>query len=359
MVPLDRIDIRRSRCLAFSVADAEFLDGARAVVRQQVGGHLAGGPEPRLVRVGRISVLRPSSTAAEITAAARGVTPSIRARYPVATGQGSGQMMNRIVPRILPPVPPTGPGLRRSSGSGDSSGWVRDAGGGLAHKGLVDWVSTVGGIRVFTDPVPGGRIRATPESRGHTLCWYNRGHRAMDDPAYKHLFGRPRMVRDLLHGFAAREWSGALDFASLTPLPASYVSDDLRQRHGDLVWRVRFHDERWLYLVLLLEFQSGVDRAMAVRILTYTALLYQKLIAEGVLRERDALPPVLPIVVYNGRRRWNAAADVSELIASGGAALARYQPSQRYFLLDEGGVGDTELPLGQPRVGADRAGDES
>ena len=154
------------------------------------------------------------------------------------------------------------------------------------------------------------------------------------------------MVEDLLHGFAARDWSRSLDFASLAPLPASYVSHDLRQRHGDLVWRVRFHDERWLYLVLHLEFQSTVDRAMAVRMLAYTTLLYQKLIGEGVLREHDALPPVLPIVIYNGRRRWNAAADVSELIASGGAALARYQPSQRYFLLDEGRVGDADLPGG-------------
>ena len=154
------------------------------------------------------------------------------------------------------------------------------------------------------------------------------------------------MVEDLLHGFAARDWSGALDFASLAPLPASYVSHDLRQRHGDLVWRVRFHDERWLYLVLHLEFQSTVDRAMAVRMLAYTTLLYQKLIGEGVLREHDALPPVLPIVIYNGRRRWNAAADVSELIASGDAELARYQPSQRYFLLDEDRVGDADLPGG-------------
>ena len=168
----------------------------------------------------------------------------------------------------------------------------------------------------------------------------------MDDPAYKQMFSRPRMVRDLLHGFAARGWSGALDFASLTPVPASFVSDDLQQRHGDLVWRVRFRDDRWLYLVLLLEFQSGVDRAMAVRMLAYTALLYQKLIGEGVLREHDALPPVLPIVIYNGRRRWSAAADVSELIASGGAALARYQPSQRYFLLDESRAGDGSLPRG-------------
>ena len=131
----------------------------------------------------------------------------------------------------------------------------------------------------------------------------------MDDAAYKRLFARPRMGRDLLRGFAARDWSGALDFASLTPLPASYVSRDLQQLHGDLVWRIRFGGERWLYLVLLLEFQSGVDRAMAVRMLTYSGLLYQRLVAEGVLREHGALPPVLPVVIYNGRSPWTAPAD--------------------------------------------------
>ncbi len=171
--------------------------------------------------------------------------------------------------------------------------------------------------------------------------------RLMDDPAYKRLFSRPRMVRDLLRGFAARDWSAELDLDSLTPLPASYVSHDLRQRHGDLVWRLRFKDDRWLYVVLLLEFQSSIDRSMAVRMLTYTALLYQKLIAEGVLRERSGLPPVLPVVIYNGRQPWTAPVDVAELIASGrGAALVRYQPSQRYFLVDEARVSGRDLPSG-------------
>ena len=61
----------------------------------------------------------------------------------------------------------------------------------------------------------------------------------MDDPVCKWLFSRPRMVRDLLRGFGARDLSGALDLASLTPLPPDYVSADLQRRHGDLVWRVR------------------------------------------------------------------------------------------------------------------------
>ena len=62
------------------------------------------------------------------------------------------------------------------------------------------------------------------------------------------------MVRDLLSGFAACDWSAELDLGSLTPLPARYVSHDLRQRHGDLVWRLRFKGERWLYVVLFFEF---------------------------------------------------------------------------------------------------------
>ena len=49
----------------------------------------------------------------------------------------------------------------------------------------------------------------------------------MHDSAYKLLFSRPRMVRDLLDGFAARGWGAALDFDTLTPLPANFVSEDL------------------------------------------------------------------------------------------------------------------------------------
>ena len=172
--------------------------------------------------------------------------------------------------------------------------------------------------------------------------WYNR-HLTMHDAGYKRLFAQPHTVQDLLRGFAARDWSEALDFSTLTPVPASFVSHRLRQRHGDLVWRVRFHDE-WLYLLVLLEFQSTIEPAMATRMLTYTGMLYEKLIDDGVLREHGKLPPVLPIVIYNGRQPWTAAEDVAELIAFGGEALARYQPSLRYYLLDQGRLGADDLP---------------
>ena len=166
----------------------------------------------------------------------------------------------------------------------------------------------------------------------------------MHDPAYKLLFARPRMVRDLLVGFAARSWSDALDFDTLTPLPAAFVGEDLQQRHGDLAWRICFRDDRWLYLVLLLEFQATVDPSMAVRMLAYTALLQQRLVADGVLSEHGALPPVLPIVLYNGPRRWTAPVEVADMIRVAGDVLAPYQPSQRYYVLDVRRVPDADLP---------------
>jgi hypothetical protein len=97
------------------------------------------------------------------------------------------------------------------------------------------------------------------------------------DPGYKHLYSHAAMVRDLLTGFIDADWVGKLDLGTLERCGSSYVSDDLRERADDILWRVRF-DDAWLYLFLLLEFQSGIDRWMALRIATYIGLLYQDLI---------------------------------------------------------------------------------
>ena len=187
---------------------------------------------------------------------------------------------------------------------------------------------------------------------------------AKHDAAWKRLFSFPDMVRDLLAGFVLPEWNEALELATLEPGSASFVSDTLRERIEDRVWRVRRHDQR-LDLMVCLEFQSTVDRTMAVRVLDYSTLLYQELLRNRELRRAarvesggknrkgrhrrvkpEPLPPVLPIVLYHGRKRWRAKEDVAGLCAPSGERLAPYQPSQRYFVLD---VGHHTGPLPQGR----------
>ncbi len=48
--------------------------------------------------------------------------------------------------------------------------------------------------------------------------------------------------------------------------------------------------------------------------MVYTGLLYQDLIKSGEVCPGQKLPSVFPLVLNNGRSRWTAARDVSELI---------------------------------------------
>jgi hypothetical protein len=162
------------------------------------------------------------------------------------------------------------------------------------------------------------------------------------DNSYKLLFSFARMVEDLLRGFVHEEWVGQLDFTTLEKMSGSYVSDDLRDREDDIIWRVRW-GQGWLYVYLLLEFQSRVDWNMAVRILGYVALLYQDLIRTKRVAPGEKLPPVVPVVLYNGEPPWTAAREVADLIMAVPGGLERYRPQLRYLLVEEVNYGQVEL----------------
>ncbi|MGF1546758.1 MAG: Rpn family recombination-promoting nuclease/putative transposase [Thiotrichales bacterium] len=155
------------------------------------------------------------------------------------------------------------------------------------------------------------------------------------DEGYKQLFSHAELVGDVLRGFVHEPWVEQLDFTSLEKVNGSYVTDDLREREDDVIWRVRLNNT-WLYVYLLIEFQSSNDPWMALRIMVYTGLLYQDLIKSGVVSAPGKLPAVFPIVIYNGSGRWSAARELAELIEPLPPSMSTYRPNQRYFVLDEG-----------------------
>ncbi len=130
------------------------------------------------------------------------------------------------------------------------------------------------------------------------------------DNSYKLLFSHPQMVEDLLRGFVRKDWIQDVDFTSLEPVSGNFVSDDLTDRESDIIWRVR--------------------------------LLYQELARRHELTPAGKLPPVLPVVLYNGIPRWQAATDIAELVENVSGGLARYRPQMSYLLLDEGALDESE-----------------
>ena len=74
---------------------------------------------------------------------------------------------------------------------------------------------------------------------------------------------------------------------------------------------------------------------MPVRIMNYVSLLYQDIRRSGAIGSTEPLPPVLPLVLYNGTPPWQVALDIREAIGPVPSIIERFQPRQRYLLLDE------------------------
>ena len=171
------------------------------------------------------------------------------------------------------------------------------------------------------------------------------------DEVYKSIFSHRLSVEHLLRFVAGMiddgpEWLAAFDPETLEQVPTERIDETLHRHLSDLVWRVRLRgggEEDWAYLFVLIEFQSAVDHSMALRVRTYVDLLYRGLWAARRPGASDRLPPVLPVVLYNGTSPWTAATSVEALVApqgrpSGTAGPVPLFAGSRYLALDVGRV---------------------
>ncbi|MDQ1830820.1 Rpn family recombination-promoting nuclease/putative transposase [Massilia scottii] len=136
---------------------------------------------------------------------------------------------------------------------------------------------------------------------------------AYNDLGYRSLSAHPELVRDLVTHFTPFTLFDNVALSLFERVDPVYVSERLAARQSDMVWRVRI-GEHVLYVYIVLEFQSGVDRWMALRMQSYVGLLCQDLVKRHALSSGLLLPQVLPVVVYNGAPRWSASLDLAALL---------------------------------------------
>ena len=133
---------------------------------------------------------------------------------------------------------------------------------------------------------------------------------------------------------------------------AEYLDEDHRRRVGDMAWKVYFRNGQLAdgsrpYILLLVEFQSSVDRDMARRVREYTGMLLDRLIRNDVMSREGGLPQTLAVVVHNGGERWTAIGEESHLAQVPSARarrdLALLQP-QLYRRVDTGRGAEQDWP---------------
>ncbi len=112
-------------------------------------------------------------------------------------------------------------------------------------------------------------------------------------------------------------------------------------KSGDRTEQPRAADDAYIYL--LIEHQSTPEQLMAHRMLGYQRRIRDRHIAH---HGGTTVPVVIPIVIYQGRRPWNAPTEVADVTAADeqlAATLGDYLPRARFYLDDLTRLDDNEL----------------
>ncbi len=157
------------------------------------------------------------------------------------------------------------------------------------------------------------------------------------DKRYKKLFSNPVFVKELLISFVDQKFVNDLDFSSLERLDKSFVTDDFKEKESDVIYRINFKDKP-IYIYLLIEFQSSVDRFMSLRILRYICEFYQALIQKDGIKK---LPAVFPVLLYNGDKTWTSPLNIRDLIEN--TIPAEFIPDFSYYGIIENIIPKREL----------------
>ena len=120
------------------------------------------------------------------------------------------------------------------------------------------------------------------------------------DETYKLIFSQRAAVEELIRNFVGKRLADELDFDTLEPLPTNRISGGLVQRVLDLLCKVRFRGG-WLYLLILLEFQSENDPFMALREQDPGS---RDLVTSLGILERDPTPENLQRILRGLARRF-------------------------------------------------------
>jgi predicted transposase/invertase (TIGR01784 family) len=151
------------------------------------------------------------------------------------------------------------------------------------------------------------------------------------DSGYKKLFSNKVIFRQLLETFVKEDWVKELDFDTCETLDKTFISYHYVETESDIIYKIKWRGKE-AYIFILIEFQSRVERFMALRILYYLIGFYMDYLASN--RGVKMLPAIFPIVLYNGEGKWTAPVKLGDLIEDH-QLLGRFAIDFEYFKIAE------------------------
>ena len=132
-----------------------------------------------------------------------------------------------------------------------------------------------------------------------------------------------------------------LNWPTLKLVEGSFIDEDLRRSESDLLYEIeQVTSQTSLWLYLLLEHQSVPDRWIRFRLMKYCCRIWDLHLQERPMP--SALRPILPLVFYQGERRWSYSTEFADLFAES-ARNWPWTPRFAHMLIDQSSIEPGEM----------------
>ena len=130
------------------------------------------------------------------------------------------------------------------------------------------------------------------------------------DSLFRDIFGKPEHAGPLLKALLPPALAAAIDWQTLRNAPTAQVDEQQRNQSSDILFEALLNGRPAL-LYVLFEHTVRPSRWVALQVAAYIIGIWRDLRRQ---RPRPKyLPPVIPIVVSFGKRRWRATTDLASL----------------------------------------------
>ncbi|MCC8398190.1 MAG: Rpn family recombination-promoting nuclease/putative transposase [Rickettsia endosymbiont of Labidopullus appendiculatus] len=163
-----------------------------------------------------------------------------------------------------------------------------------------------------------------------------------DKPKHDKIFRKsmenPIVAKEFLATHLPKDVLALIDSTTLKLEKDSFIEPDLSETISDVLFSVKFNDKDG-YIFLLLEHQSTVDKIMAFRLFKYMINICDRYLTTNPKSKR--LPLIYPLILYNGKKKYNAPLNIWELFTH--PDLARCFWTNDYQLINVHDIPDEEL----------------
>jgi predicted transposase/invertase (TIGR01784 family) len=173
------------------------------------------------------------------------------------------------------------------------------------------------------------------------------------DEMFKNIFEDKHIFLMLLQDYIKEPWVKELKEEHLILNDPLYTSITETKRQNDMVYTIR-RDNQEIFVYIILEHQSSVNHIMSFRILEYMVRLWRRYIdnnSDDSEKINFKLPPIYPIVFYDGEYNWTAASEFKDKI-SNSEIFEGYIPDFKYELINLNNISFEELQSHQDLLSA-------